>query len=1273
MAPKRTMDSISPQNGEGVKRMKLYEHVLATAGSNIIGQAKEKISQPVVEQIGDAIKKGTLYTEGLKSLEQTTGEFRRLAEEIRSWKDQTGPEADSKRHRLLALYVAPTVHSDFKYLVQTKPKSSDTSDIPELEKWHLMPRSEPSIPMRMIDIDTGNLVETRNFGPLDQYCILSHTWKGLEIDWGYLSKAKRLGLKHPESQGDVGAVMSMSKNDACNALRALQECIKTHGKGNTVDEVLEQHLRLHTAERRHASASKKAQQAQDCVISTAWETNYYEDYYQSLGEVSRNPDQEDSNDQAAHSLPDKVRELINGLKSEADRRKTTASEEYSDSSKELSDCEKFRDYFRDSREIVPAIEDMLLALYYCKSAKKLHHSVEQAKHIFDNCSFPSGRRRYIWLDNCCIRKSDAGELTESLARMGEWYANAAFCLVHIDTPQSDKEWMQEYQRVLNILKNQSSENSSTDPTVPSNSQGTVVKTYEELSDSKTEVQWATRGWTLQELVLSRVTYYFNADWTHLSREIGRVGQFYYLVPFIKQYLERYALPPTKTEETVKEPMELISNLTSLGLALPMDLQRKSATNQIGRMVSQTAENMTSDQKNKLNQLRPESGASKGTRISALNSLLWEIVQRLEEAIQDDRKRVQKIGRLSQLGEWHDGTDPVKSSARSIIMMASERNVTVPVDQVYSLMGILGVQFPVFPAEGISKALCRLIDEVVMASNDVSVFNWGGRHMGSPIRGRSLYPRTIEAFNQTDDPITNARKEMTDYLMRERVRRGKIVDAVLEDLRKLMETTTKLKKGCEMLDELERLFGFLDSASFEAIQSCVSDMRDLCEKLEKYDAIQEKYDTQKREEESSILSKAMDHQSEKLKGFLSKGKMGLPFSRASSRSSRSNPQLPSSFLEDKETAMTEALDDLQACFKNLENSLKERKQELPPESASDMQWEKTSITELDETDKHRKLVCPNPITVTSAGVRGVFDIQRVVIQMKNLKTLRRKVALAVEGEMIEGSCTVSNGFSCVLISFTCTREVLQDQLDITEVIKRQLFETQNDKSPAKNDDHEEDLTAETPRRRNIRRMVQFVQADDPRSIDGEWVLARFSDVEGAEWFLCRFELGSGNKFYGRRIATEAFTFADGIPEAGLVDLWEQFMREQRHLICQFSIATVQRKRQFNRAEKVFDEYREKVDDRLKEYNKDGQEDFAKILKQLVFKSSSIYEVAGLFYCIPPALLGTYYWVFAGHLKTKIHEDAIRSVPVILRGAIKAMSDPRPRFPMMYHPSQDVHMF
>ena len=58
----------------------------------------------------------------------------------------------------------------------------------------------------------------------------------------------------------------------------------------------------------------------------------------------------------------------------------------------------------------------------------------------------------------------------------------------------------------------------------------------------------------------------------------------------------------------------------------------------------------------------------------------------------------------------------------------------------------------------TKALGRLLDEVVITTNDVSIFNWAGKDLGSPIRGRSLYPSNLTAFSpQRTESYFNARR------------------------------------------------------------------------------------------------------------------------------------------------------------------------------------------------------------------------------------------------------------------------------------------------------------------------------------------------------------------------------------------------------------------------------------------------------------------------------------------------------------------------------------
>ncbi|KAI5792651.1 hypothetical protein FPQ18DRAFT_239724, partial [Pyronema domesticum] len=179
---------------------------------------------------------------------------------------------------------------------------------------------------------------------------------------------------------------------------------------------------------------------------------------------------------------------------------------------------------------------------------------------------------YLWDDTCCINKSVVGEHQESLAMMGDWYTNAEFCITYLGTETS----------CFKSIKNP---------------------------------WWSTRGWTLQELVLSRKAHFYNNKW------------------------------------------EL---------------------------------------------LQPDAGISKAD---------------IDEAIAKfSRIPIEEVCRGGSSSTLH-GFD--------IMHLMSRRQLTVPTDQAYALMGMLGVKFQAFHAEGISMALSRLICEYVIATNDVSVFNWFG--------------------------------------------------------------------------------------------------------------------------------------------------------------------------------------------------------------------------------------------------------------------------------------------------------------------------------------------------------------------------------------------------------------------------------------------------------------------------------------------------------------------------------------------------------------------
>lgn len=99
---------------------------------------------------------------------------------------------------------------------------------------------------------------------------------------------------------------------------------------------------------------------------------------------------------------------------------------------------------------------------------------------------------YLWVDNCCINKDDNEELTEALSSMGEWYANASICLVYLeDFTLTPAEFLQR-------------------------ATGTGTGTGTALGAAADQCpRWATRGWTLQEIVMSQRALFYNRHWAKI--------------------------------------------------------------------------------------------------------------------------------------------------------------------------------------------------------------------------------------------------------------------------------------------------------------------------------------------------------------------------------------------------------------------------------------------------------------------------------------------------------------------------------------------------------------------------------------------------------------------------------------------------------------------------------------------------------------------------------------------------------------------------------------
>ncbi|KAI9675865.1 MAG: hypothetical protein M1822_008874 [Bathelium mastoideum] len=104
---------------------------------------------------------------------------------------------------------------------------------------------------------------------------------------------------------------------------------------------------------------------------------------------------------------------------------------------------------------------------------------------------------YIWMDTCCIDKTNSDEEDRAINSMFRWYRDAKVCFAYLsDVSQEESEYQDEQkdlkgkriQRRINCFK---------------------------------ESDWFSRGWTLQELLAPRVLYFFDHKWRFIDAKKTR--------------------------------------------------------------------------------------------------------------------------------------------------------------------------------------------------------------------------------------------------------------------------------------------------------------------------------------------------------------------------------------------------------------------------------------------------------------------------------------------------------------------------------------------------------------------------------------------------------------------------------------------------------------------------------------------------------------------------------------------------------------------------------
>ena len=108
--------------------------------------------------------------------------------------------------------------------------------------------------------------------------------------------------------------------------------------------------------------------------------------------------------------------------------------------------------------------------------------------IRDCCHFAKANLfDWVWIDTCCIDKTNLAELSESINSMFRWYRNAELCIAFLD----------------NVHDNLQSSRS-----------------FEGIQETFKQSRWFKRGWTLQELIAPSDVLFVSSDWKPIGSRIS---------------------------------------------------------------------------------------------------------------------------------------------------------------------------------------------------------------------------------------------------------------------------------------------------------------------------------------------------------------------------------------------------------------------------------------------------------------------------------------------------------------------------------------------------------------------------------------------------------------------------------------------------------------------------------------------------------------------------------------------------------------------------------
>lgn len=128
------------------------------------------------------------------------------------------------------------------------------------------------------------------------------------------------------------------------------------------------------------------------------------------------------------------------------------------------------------------------------SRMKLFRAKQGLKKVIDAARLASSQGyQWIWIDTCCIDKTSSAELSEAINSMYRWYEASKVCYVYVEDARAPRHQNWDLGR-------------------------------EGIRAALQQSRWATRGWTLQELLAPQVVQFYDGDWAFMGKKSDRVLQ-----------------------------------------------------------------------------------------------------------------------------------------------------------------------------------------------------------------------------------------------------------------------------------------------------------------------------------------------------------------------------------------------------------------------------------------------------------------------------------------------------------------------------------------------------------------------------------------------------------------------------------------------------------------------------------------------------------------------------------------------------------------------------